>query len=45
MSDIDARHEDEWTTQMRGRHEDEYQIYLSCTDDSPPKSFDEWFES
>ena len=25
--------------------EDRYQVYLACTDDKPPKSFDEWLNS
>jgi len=24
---------------------DRYDIYLACTDDSPPKSFNEWLNS
>jgi hypothetical protein len=32
----------DWQTQTRGSNKDEYEIYLSCTDDTPPKSFDEW---
>lgn len=32
----------DWQTQTRGSNQDEYDIYLSCTDDTPPKSFDEW---
>jgi hypothetical protein len=35
----------DWQTQTRGSNEDEYEIYLSCTDDTPPKSFEEWLES
>lgn len=25
--------------------QDRYDIYLACTDDAPPKSFDEWLAS
>lgn len=35
----------EWQTQTRGSDEDEYDIYLSCTDEQPPKTFEEWLES
>lgn len=29
----------------QGKLWDRYQIYLACTQDSPPKSFDEWLNS
>ena len=35
----------DWQTQTRGSNEDEYDIYLACTSDTPPKSFEEWLES
>lgn len=35
----------DWQTQTRGSNEDEYEIYLACTSDTPPKSFEEWLES
>ena len=31
--------------QYQGKLWDRYQIYLANTDDSPPKSFDEWLNS
>jgi hypothetical protein len=40
--EIEEQLEDAW---LRGKREDEYQIYLDCTDDNPPKSFDEWLNS
>jgi hypothetical protein len=30
---------------MMGRLSDEYEIYLSFTDEDPPKTFDEWLEA
>ncbi len=45
----------DWQTKMRGTMEDEYQVYLACTDDgrggditrngAPLKTFDEWLNS
>lgn len=29
----------------QGSLEDRYQIYLACTDDNPPKSFEQWLNS
>ena len=31
--------------QNQGKLWDKYQIYLACTNDSPPKSFDDWLNS
>jgi hypothetical protein len=31
--------------QFQGKLWDRYQIYLACTSESPPKSFDEWLNS
>lgn len=45
----------DWQTPMRGKLEDEYQVYLACADDgkggditrggAPLKTFDEWLNS
>ena len=31
--------------QNQGKLWDRYQIYLACTNDNPPKSFDDWLNS
>jgi hypothetical protein len=31
--------------QYQGKLQDRYDIYVSCTDDKFPKSFDEWLNS
>ena len=34
-----------WQTQQRGSNNNEYEIYISFTDDNPIKSFDDWLNS
>lgn len=31
-----------WQTRGRGTNEDEYNIYLACTHENPPKTFEQW---
>jgi hypothetical protein len=31
--------------QYQGKLLERYQIYLACTSDNPPKSFDQWLNS
>ena len=38
--------EREWpSTQIRGKLEDEYEIYVANTDHNPPMTFDEWLDN
>lgn len=36
---------DQYYPYSQGKLWDRYQVYLACTQDSPPKSFEEWLES
>ena len=36
---------DNWQTKQRGSNSNEYEIYISFTDDNPVKSFEEWLNN
>jgi hypothetical protein len=36
---------DDWQTKARGALADEYEIYVDCTTDPTPLTFDEWLNS